>query len=81
MKRFALAIALACALSGSALAGDIATPGAPAPGDQGASGVVGDMDGGGAAATGDMGNGIDEGEMGSGRLAAPVILAILDLVF
>ena len=33
MKRFALAIALACALSGSALAGDIATPGAPSPGE------------------------------------------------
>ena len=33
MKRFALAIALACVLSGSALAGDIATPGAPAPGN------------------------------------------------
>lgn len=33
MKRFALAIALACVLSGSALARDIATPGAPAPGE------------------------------------------------
>ena len=35
MKRFALAIALACVLSGSALAGDIATPGiaSPVPGE------------------------------------------------
>jgi hypothetical protein len=31
MKRFALAIALACALSGSALAGEIHSTGAPAP--------------------------------------------------
>ena len=61
MKRFALAIALACVLSGSALAGEVHTPGAPAPGDQGSGGVVGDM--------------------GAGGLAAPVILAILDLVF
>jgi len=28
-----------------------------------------------------MGNGIDEGDMGAVGLAAPVILAILDLVF
>jgi hypothetical protein len=35
MRHFALAIALACALSGSVLAGDIHTAGAPepAPGD------------------------------------------------
>jgi hypothetical protein len=33
MKRFALAIALACVLSGTALAGDIPSTGAPAPGD------------------------------------------------
>jgi opacity protein-like surface antigen len=31
MKRFALAIALACVLSGSALAGDVHSTGAPAP--------------------------------------------------
>jgi multidrug resistance efflux pump len=31
MKRFLLAIALACALSGTALAGDIHSVGAPAP--------------------------------------------------
>ena len=31
MKRFALAIALACVLSGSALAGDVHSVGAPAP--------------------------------------------------
>lgn len=33
MKRFALAIALACILSGSALAGDVHTTGGPEPGD------------------------------------------------
>ena len=47
MKRFALAIALACVLSVSALAGDGHTVDAPAPGD---------MPGGGR--TGDMGNGL-----------------------
>ena len=31
MKRFALAVALACVLSGSAFAGDSHTAGAPAP--------------------------------------------------
>ena len=31
MKRIALAVALACVLSGSALAGDSSTAGAPAP--------------------------------------------------
>jgi predicted cobalt transporter CbtA len=33
MKRFLLAIALACVLSGPALAGEIHSVGAPAPGD------------------------------------------------
>lgn len=33
MKRFVLAIALACALSGTALAGEVHSVGAPAPGD------------------------------------------------
>jgi len=73
MKRFALAIALACVLSGSALAGDIATPGAPAPGDMGNGGAV--------ALDGEMGNGGVVGDMGSGGLAVPVLLTILDLVF
>ena len=31
MKRFALAVALVCVLSGAALAGDMHTTGAPAP--------------------------------------------------
>ena len=31
MKRFALAVALACVLSGTALAGDSSTAGAPSP--------------------------------------------------
>jgi hypothetical protein len=33
MKRFALAIALACMVSGSALAGEVHSGGAPAPGE------------------------------------------------
>ena len=33
MKRLALAIALACALSGAVLAGEVHTAGAPAPGE------------------------------------------------
>jgi hypothetical protein len=33
MKRFALAVALACLLSGPVLAGDSHTTGAPAPGE------------------------------------------------
>ena len=35
MKRFALAIALACVLSGTVLAGDSGTTGAPAPASTG----------------------------------------------
>lgn len=44
MKRFVLAIALACALSGAAFAGDIHTAGAPEP-------VPGDTQGPSIAAT------------------------------
>lgn len=33
MKRFAMMIALTCVLSGTALAGDVPSTGAPAPGD------------------------------------------------
>lgn len=33
MKRFVMTVALACALSGTALAGNIPTGGAPSPGD------------------------------------------------
>lgn len=73
MKRFVLAIALACVLSGSALAGDVQTPGAPAPPPP-----PGDMGNGAAPAPGDMGNGID-GDQGNG--GAAVLLTILDLVF
>ena len=50
MKRFLAALALACAISGTALAGHIDTCGAPAP-------VTGDMDTAGAPAPGDQGNG------------------------
>jgi hypothetical protein len=69
MKRFALAIALACVLSGSALAGDAHTVGAPAPGETS-----------GPPAPGDMGNGgRTDGEMGNG--APTALLMILDLLF
>ena len=71
MKRLALAIALACVLSGSALAGDTHSTDAPAPGEVHTPG---------AAPPGDMGNGIDDGEMGNG-LATQALLTILDLVF
>jgi hypothetical protein len=71
MKRFVLAIALACALSGSTLAGEMHTTGAPAPGDTPI---------GGAPAPGDMGGGgRTDGEMGNGGAAA--LLLILDLLF
>lgn len=33
MKRFVMALALACVISGTALAGDVPSTGAPAPGD------------------------------------------------
>ena len=73
MKRFVMAIALACVLSGSALAGDIHSVGAPVPSDPP---PFGDMGNG-----GDQGNGglVDDGNQGSGNLAA--LLTILDLVF
>jgi len=73
MKRFVLAIALACALAGSALAGDIHSVGAPAPvappaagdtdndGNQGSGGLVDD----------------DDGNQGAGGIA----LLILDWLF
>lgn len=68
MKRFALAIALACVLSGSAFAGDIHSTGAPAPGETS-----------GPPEPGDQGNGgrTDDGNQGAGGLA----LLILDLLF
>jgi hypothetical protein len=48
MKRFLIALALTCVLSGSVLAGDVDTAGAPAP-------APGETQGGNAP--GDMGNG------------------------
>jgi len=81
MKRFALAIALACVLSGSVLAGELATPDAPAPGDMGNGGAV--------ALDGEMGNGIDDGNQGNGGIVDDgnqgsgtlALLTFLDLVF
>jgi hypothetical protein len=40
MKRFVLAITLACALSATALAGEISTTGAPAPGNTQGPGIA-----------------------------------------
>ena len=40
MKRFVLAIVLACALSGTALAGEVPSTGAPAPASQASSPLV-----------------------------------------
>ena len=69
MKRFALVIALVCVLSGSVLAGDAHTVGAPAPGNTpiGGEPSPGDMGGGGRT----------DGDMGSGGFA----LLILDWLF
>lgn len=69
MKRFVLAITLACALSATALAGEISTTGAPAPGNTPI---------GGEPAPGEtLGSGRTDGDMGAGGLA----LLILDLLF
>jgi hypothetical protein len=68
MKRFALAIALACVLSGSALAGDVHSTGAPEPGDMGNGGNQGS-------------GGRDDGNQGSGNFASLLNDIILDLVF
>ena len=53
MKRIVLAVALACALSGSALAGDVHSTGAPepAPGDVHTTGVPSPTQSSGVAAT------------------------------
>ena len=71
MNRFVLAITLACALSATALAGDIHTAGAPAPAESPSvdSTSPGDIHTGGAS----------PGDMGNGGLS--VVLAILNLVF
>jgi hypothetical protein len=72
MKRFALAIALACVLSGSALAGDSHSTGAPTPGDPP---PPGDMGNGGNQGSGGL---ADDGNQGTGNLTA--LLTILDLI-
>ena len=82
MKRFALAIALACVLSGSALAGDVpAGQDAPAPG-QGITISGGDVNGGVTSAPGDVHTGGEApGDMSTSDLAAQTLLTILNLVF
>lgn len=71
MKRFALAIALACVISGTALAGEVHTTGAPAPGEIPTSG---------SPAPGDIPCGTPApGDIPSGGLS--VVLTILDLMF
>lgn len=70
MKRFVLAVALACVLSSSALAGDIHTTGAPAPpppGEVPSTGAPGEIPTTGSPSPGDMGN--------------VLALMILDLLF
>lgn len=71
MKRFVLAITLACALSASALAGEMHTTGAPSPNDPP---LAGDMGNGGNQGTGNLD---DDGNQGAGGIA----LLILDLLF
>jgi hypothetical protein len=68
MKRLALAIALACVLSGSALAGDIHSTGEPAPGETSGPPAPCDQTNGGL---------VDDDNQGSGGLT----LLILDLLF
>ncbi|MDQ5846685.1 MAG: hypothetical protein M3539_15470 [Acidobacteriota bacterium] len=70
MKRFALAIALACAISGTALAGDIHTTGvqAPEPPSQTSPADTGDIHTTDAAST-----------QGSSELLTNVILTIIGL--
>jgi len=72
MKRFALAIALACALAGSALAGDIHSVGAPSPVAPPAAGDMAND-----AKQGHGGRTDDDGNQGAGGIA----LLILDWLF
>ena len=83
MKRLALAIALACVLSGSALAGDQTNGGSAAPGDQGAGGLAapGNQGNGGLAAPGDQNNGGCQENAGNQGSSGFVLLTILDLLF
>jgi hypothetical protein len=73
MKRLAMTIALVCALSVSALAGEIHVAGAPSPADPPPAGDMGNG--------GDQGNGgladDDDGNQGAGGFA----LLILDWLF
>lgn len=77
MKRFALAIALACVLSGSAFAGDIHSTGVPSPGETSGPPAPGDMGNGGNQGSG----GRDDGNQGNGGFASSLLNEILDLVF
>ncbi|HKB68066.1 MAG TPA: hypothetical protein VKC61_19555 [Pyrinomonadaceae bacterium] len=72
MKRFVIAIALACALSSTTLAGEIHSTGAPAPGDIPTSGspAPGDMPISGTPSPGDIPSD-----------GSSILLLMLDLVF
>lgn len=70
MRRFVIAVALACAISSTAFAGDIHTAGAPAPGEISTSGAPAPAD------IPTVGN-PTPGEMPVGGF----VLAILDLLF
>ena len=73
MKRFAIALVLACALSGTALAGYVPSTGAPAPqppGDVPSTGAPGDIPSTGSPSPGDVPS-----------VGVSVVLTILDLMF
>jgi hypothetical protein len=72
MNRFVLAIALACALSGTVLAGEIHTAGEPAPGDIHTTGepAPGDISTSGSTAPGEIPS-----------VGLSITLTILDLLF
>jgi hypothetical protein len=72
MNRFVLAIALACALSGTVLAGEIHTAGAPAPGEIHSTGdsASGDIPISGVPSPGDVPS-----------VGSSIVLMMLDLVF
>jgi hypothetical protein len=72
MKRFTMALLLACALSSTALAGDVPSTGAPSPGEIpiGGSATPADIPCSGSTAPGDIPS-----------VGLSVVLAILDLAF
>ncbi|MGH9930185.1 MAG: hypothetical protein ACREA9_13315 [Pyrinomonadaceae bacterium] len=70
MKRFVMAVALACVLSGTALAGNIPTGGAPSP--SGDTAIAGNIPTSGAPSLG--------GETQTPSAIATIILTILSII-